>query len=1193
MIKRITLSFCLSLLFTLSYSQNTFKGWVEDGRGNRIGGVNVEIILKDFSRTDTIFKDTDSDGRYIFGIPFGSNITKIIFTHTDFSRLEIDDIAEARSKTIKLIDRTGPGGTTGATGPTGNAGTTGSAGNTGATGPAGNAGTTGSAGNTGATGPAGTTGVTGSGGNTGATGSGGNTGATGSGGNTMNNNYPKDFLSKDKAFLNYGAAHFENILWSLVYPSDLEEKIRRNQLFDRMNERRLDKNSIRIYLDLEAALKLKRQGEFNKALYHLDFLYSKDTFNLVSLTKKQNPSIVPLLQNRSRDTLITSFAGPTGTDAPVGSAAGPAADSPIHSSLTIADARTQNLLFNNSRFERDRFQRIISDSKKHRTAFENKMIRPIQLVRRHPHSYSVRSKIPDEDYLNHYYLQYFIVPVLKSELLLELDQFSLASKELSDIYYIKPPARPVAGAAGAEEEGPAGAEEINSSYGNQYLHVIEKEFIKIRLAQVYLKWANHHYKSGQISEARVKYKHILENIFSNYPSNLYQDITDNNNLNKLYNPLVLNIFLDADRQLNKINSDLNYLGYPASFTPLWNYSFLRNTAKEYIENARRLEERAFSYFDRAGNESEKGLTLEQGLEIAAEALVLEKMKVKLEGQSLGLAEQNKVLATLRFENKGKQLTSFNNTYPIAVSKFGKFLSNLFLPENMGKYISEVLSFGQAIPFAGPSLGNFQKIKEQRNQRKQLEREKAELQNAMKIAEAEVNRAKEAKKIAEKGKEIAALRLQHQMELLVFHQTKILNEDYWHQFSYSLRELAHRYTDQGIELAWQTQRAFELEEDQEVNIIKMNYTHYGGVNRWLAAEQLLEDLNQIEFRRITAKQNKEIPVTHVVSLRNKNLLSLQQLIKTGKVQFDILPEELDMAFPGTYRRLIDNVDVQVIALSNYSGIKGRLTKHGISWQRSKTATDSEWEEDFLDSEYNIISVRHLPETILLPKPKVNKSTTYDPNILKPFEGYGLSGIYELELPKYANSFDYNSIVDVIISIQFSAYYDSELQAAIENAMCNEPDLSKNGDLLGISIANEFPDEFYYFQNPTEGIPETARTISFNLVKDFFPSNQICPELSSIWLTFIGENGVIPVRAILENTTKERIINLQDITNSDTRRVVFNPPSEMNLLDKWTIEITENSTIFDYSTIKDVLIQFGYQYEYDLPCRVNLPCSSTRN
>ncbi len=1046
-------------------------------------------------------------------------------------------------------------------------------------------------------------------------------------------NYPEDFfdLSSPSNNLHYGEFHFENSLWSLIYPQITVNGVKeKTSLLNRERE---------LFNLLALALENKKLRKYGNAITNLDLAYevlnSKVGYTeKLSLTRLQNSSLSPsfnFFESRSNDILE---ANRNERQFPL---TGMTSSSKLIAQLPPTAVNSGNQIL---------FKYRVENEERFRLAFENQVLKKLLLTDKNLPKHPVDSpnSYPSTNYFTHYYLEHLIIPILKSDLYSDIGQYENALRQILYTYHenefvldennlhedmleatygmLPTPfnkaqivhngqVTPIVGKI------PYGGKK--DQFGKQYLHAVEKEFIKIKLAETYLKWGDALFKSGSFEKAKGRYAQILR-IFYNYWENTIHNPNEDYLIR--YNPVVLEMVYLADMQLQKIKNGQNYFGYAEDYTPLWNYDFLRNTAREFIENARRLEERAFTSFDRSENESEKTLNLKQGLDLTVEAVELEKMRVKLTEKSLNLARENYRLAYQRLVNKSDQINKFKDRHPIATAKnsekvviagtsagLGQYIGfaiggpigagvatwgGAILGSTVGKvggFVSDLGGHLSSVPYIGSLFGSASRIKEQKEQLAQMEREKRELAIAITIAEKEIEREEISKKIALKGLSISKLKTQHHLELLNFSSSRELNEEFWHQFTQSLQDYSKHYINQGIELAWLTQRAYEIEEEDEVNMIKLDYTAYQGTRKWLVSEQLLQDLNNIEFRRITNKSKKEIPISHVVSLRNKNFLDMTKLKETGVIQFAIMPQELDLAFPGTYRRLIDNVEINIVALSNYTGIKGQLTKAGVAWQRTKhSGSNNSW-DDWIDSDYNIVAVKHIPETMILPLPKEIGAIPTEINTLKTFQGHGVTGLYELELPKYSNSFDYNTIVDVFITINFSAYYDENLKRKMEEKMC---ELQSNGELpkgeiAGFSMLNHFPDIFYYFQNPIKNNSEPTniepKSLEFFLTEDLFLPNQNNRKLTSIWLTFLGNEGLINVNAQVRSSNSNGWLDLPYIENNGQTfkvRKTENIPIDTQLLDSWSIQINENNETFDYSTIKDVIIQFGYEYDLPLNC-----------
>jgi len=104
---------------------------------------------------------------------------------------------------------------------------------------------------------------------------------------------------------------------------------------------------------------------------------------------------------------------------------------------------------------------------------------------------------------------------------------------------------------------------------------------------------------------------------------------------------------------------------------------------------------------------------------------------------------------------------------------------------------------------------------------------------------------------------------------------------------------------------------------------------------------------------------------------------------------------------------------------------------------------------------------------------------------PFEGAGaVNSTWSLELPSQLRLFDYGSLADVIISLDYTARYDGVFGTAVEDNIVDalKDYGEQNGLFRLISLRHEFPDVFYQLTAPPPG--QTPST-SFTLEARHFP------------------------------------------------------------------------------------------------------------
>jgi hypothetical protein len=182
---------------------------------------------------------------------------------------------------------------------------------------------------------------------------------------------------------------------------------------------------------------------------------------------------------------------------------------------------------------------------------------------------------------------------------------------------------------------------------------------------------------------------------------------------------------------------------------------------------------------------------------------------------------------------------------------------------------------------------------------------------------------------------------------------------------------------------------------------------------------------------------------------------------------------DDEFPGHYLRMIKRIRTSVVGLiPPTQGIRATLTASGIS--RVVVGGDT----------FGEVVMRRDPESVALTSP-VGATGVFDldpqPDMLLPFEDMGVATTWELRLPKPANPFDFASIVDVLISIDYTALdSDDYRQQLLKQRSRNT---QRAGD-RAFSLRRDFPDQWYALHNPAQATG--ARTVTLTLDGTDFPT-----------------------------------------------------------------------------------------------------------
>jgi hypothetical protein len=371
--------------------------------------------------------------------------------------------------------------------------------------------------------------------------------------------------------------------------------------------------------------------------------------------------------------------------------------------------------------------------------------------------------------------------------------------------------------------------------------------------------------------------------------------------------------------------------------------------------------------------------------------------------------------------------------------------------------------------------------EQRRDEWRMQQASAEQESL--IAAAQVVTATDQVTIATQEHAIAALQHDQAVATLRFINGQFTNADLYLWMSTTLGGVYRYFLQQATATArlTQAQLAFERAEPAQT-MIRNDY--------WQSPAQLTANTAQVDRRGLTGAEQLTEDLTHLDQYafyserRRLNLsqtFSLARLMpvefldfrRTGTLAFATPMSLFDTDFPGHYLRLIRQVRTSLVALVPPDrGIRATLYSNGIS--RVTTGQDGTFQD---------ITVRHDPSVVALTSP-VSASGVFDLDVqsdmLLPFESSGVDTTWEIQLPPAANPFDFSSIVDVMLSIDYTALYDDSYRSQVTARLNASRD--RGADCV-FSLARDFPDQWYDLNNPTD--PAT-RSVTITLHDVDFPA-----------------------------------------------------------------------------------------------------------
>jgi hypothetical protein len=350
-----------------------------------------------------------------------------------------------------------------------------------------------------------------------------------------------------------------------------------------------------------------------------------------------------------------------------------------------------------------------------------------------------------------------------------------------------------------------------------------------------------------------------------------------------------------------------------------------------------------------------------------------------------------------------------------------------------------------------------------------------------IAAAQVVTATDQVAIAIQEQGIATLQHDQAVATLKFLNGQFTNADLYLWMSTTLGGVYRYFLQQATATArlTQAQLAFERAEPAQTMIrsdywqspAQMTADAVQADRRGLTgAEQLTEDLTRLDQYAFSSERRR-LNLSQTFSLARLMPVEFLDFRRTGTLAFATPMALFDGDFPGHYQRLIRQVRTSLVALIPPDrGIRATLYSNGIS--RVTTGQGGTFQD---------ITLRHDPGIVALTS-AVSASGVFDldvqPDMLLPFESGGVDTTWEFQLPLAANPFDFSSIVDVMLTIDYTALYDDSYRSQVTARLNASRD--RGADCV-FSLARDFLDQWYDLNNPadpaTRSVIITLRDVDF--------------------------------------------------------------------------------------------------------------------
>ncbi|HLT93892.1 MAG TPA: hypothetical protein VKZ56_04990, partial [Membranihabitans sp.] len=351
-------------------------------------------------------------------------------------------------------------------------------------------------------------------------------------------------------------------------------------------------------------------------------------------------------------------------------------------------------------------------------------------------------------------------------------------------------------------------------------------------------------------------------------------------------------------------------------------------------------------------------------------------------------------------------------------------------------------------------------------------------------------------IAEKEQQNLDLQLEQARLVADYMKNKYTNEQL---FSWMIGQISSVYF-QTYQLAYDIAKQAEKTFRFELGIESSNYIQFGYWDNMkkglLAGEKLQQDLKRLDLAFLE-KNKRQYELTKHLSLSLINPTALLQLKENGSCTFEVPELLFDLDYPGHYFRRIKSVSISIPCIVGpYAGVSAKLT---LMKNRIRKNGNSQSDYAYTGIEdpkftHNLVGMQSIATSSAQGDSGMFELNFRDERYL-PFEGAGAISTWKLELPDEFRSFNYDTISDVILHMNYTAREGGDaLKATVMSHIRNT--LNKWMDELAdedtglirlISMKQEFSTGWYRFFHPISSEDEQLdlHKLDFEIKPQHFP------------------------------------------------------------------------------------------------------------
>jgi len=313
---------------------------------------------------------------------------------------------------------------------------------------------------------------------------------------------------------------------------------------------------------------------------------------------------------------------------------------------------------------------------------------------------------------------------------------------------------------------------------------------------------------------------------------------------------------------------------------------------------------------------------------------------------------------------------------------------------------------------------------------------------------------------------------------------------------------------GAETAYHFERPLE----SDTSFIQYGYwdpSHDG----LLCGDRLYYGLKQLG-QAYRLKRGYDYEINKHVSLKRLDPLAWLNFRENGTCQFDVPEVIFDLDFPGHYNRRIKSVTLTIpCVVGPYTEVNCtlRLLKHRYRVSPLATSASDYIERTGEDDRFRtcIVPVDSIATSSGQNDGGVFELSFHDERYM-PFEGAGVISTWELDLPVGYCQFDYSTITDVVMTLNYTSVDGGDKLKANASSIVGQflDQHSEDRDLYNIfDLPNEFADQWENALHPPQGSPGVLDLK--NLINLFpvytLPAQRKSKLTITTLCSFISDNG----------------------------------------------------------------------------------------